>query len=101
MELTERDLLPVLVRIALDENKDKALMKYAGSSYTKKEELAKFKPIVLSLFRMAKECVIRWAEWIPDPTRKFGAALQTLRDNQVHLHFEFKYFRPEHAQFFL
>jgi hypothetical protein len=70
-------------------------MKYAGSSYTKAEELSKFKGIVTSLFRMVKECIAKWAEWIPDPNRKFIHALNEIKKKNVPLNFEWKYFRPE------
>lgn len=49
------------MNIAADEADDKAVTKYAGSSYTKTEELAKFKSILSSLFRIAKECIRKWA----------------------------------------
>lgn len=40
-------------------------MKYGGS-YTKNTDLQKFKSLVLSLFAMCRECVEKWAKWIPD-----------------------------------
>ena len=46
-------------------------MKYAGTSYTKNEDLNKFKSIVSSLFRLCKECIVKWASWIPDQGRRF------------------------------
>jgi hypothetical protein len=33
----EKDVLPILINISVDENDEKAHMKYAGSSYTKSE----------------------------------------------------------------
>jgi hypothetical protein len=75
-------------------------MKYAGSSYTKSEELSKFKAIVSSLFRMVKECIIKWAEWIPDAGRKFIHAFNEIKKKSPALDFEWKYFRPENEQLF-
>jgi hypothetical protein len=83
--LVETSILPLLVAIAIDETEEKAVIKYAGSSYTKAEELAKFKSILSSLFRMAKECVIVWAEWVSDPSRKFVEAANQLRKRNVSL----------------
>jgi len=76
-------LLPILRNIVLDENDEKAVTKYAGSSYTKNEELPKFKSVLSSLFRMSKECLIKWAEWIPDAGRKFIAVLNELKKKNV------------------
>lgn len=70
------------------------MTKYAGSSYTKNDELQKFKSILSSLFRMAKECLIKWAEWVPDSGRKFVEAANELKRKKVEMNFDFKYFRP-------
>jgi hypothetical protein len=32
---------------------------------------------------MAKECVIKWAEWIPDSTRKFVDAVNQLKKKNI------------------
>ena len=71
INLVENSLLPLLLTIATDEADEKAIPKYAGTTYTKQEELAKFKSILSSLFRMAKECILKWAAWIPYPNHKF------------------------------
>lgn len=85
--MVERDLLSILVGISVDENDEKAVVKYAGSSFTKNEELAKFKSIISSLFRMVKECIIKWAEWIPDPARNYSQALSEIKRRKVDLEF--------------
>lgn len=72
-----------MIAIAIDETEEKAVIKYAGSSYTKADELAKFKSILSSLFRMAKECIMVWAGWIPDPARKFVDAANQLKKKNV------------------
>lgn len=100
MQYVETQLLGILVGIAVDELDEKAVTKYAGSSFTKNDELAKFKSILSSLFRMTKECLIKWAQWIPDPNRKFASALAELKRRNVQFDFEFKYFRPENEQLF-
>lgn len=68
-----------------EENDDKTILKYAGSSFTKAEELTKFKSIISSFFRMAKECIIKWAEWIPEENRKFVQALNDLKRKKISL----------------
>ena len=32
---------------------------------------------------MVKECIIKWAEWIPDANRKFVQALNELKKKNV------------------
>jgi hypothetical protein len=49
---------------------------------------------------MVKECIIKWAEWIPDSNRKFILALNELKKKSVSMDFEWKYFRPENEQMF-
>lgn len=39
-------------------------MKYGGS-YTKSADLEKFKSVITSLFTMSKQCIEKWAAWIP------------------------------------
>lgn len=98
--LVESSILPILIGIAADEADDKSVTKYAGTSYTKSEELSKFKSILSSLFRIAKECVIKWGEWIPDANRKFVSAAAELRKRNASMDFQFKYVRDENYQFF-
>lgn len=56
-----------------DSQDEAAIMRYGGS-YTKNDDLQKFKSLVTSLFTMSRECIEKWATWIPDPSRGFAKA---------------------------
>jgi hypothetical protein len=50
---------------------------------------------------MTKECLSKWASWIPDPNRKFVSTVGQLKTKNVVFELEqFKYFRPENEQMF-
>jgi len=36
---------------------------------------------------MVKECIIKWAEWIPDQERKFVQALNEIKKKKANLEF--------------
>lgn len=63
----------MLVGIVRDSEDGEAVLKYGGS-YTKSGDLEKFKSLVVSMFTMSRECIEKWAKWIPDPSRGFVKA---------------------------
>jgi hypothetical protein len=36
---------------------------------------------------MVKECIIKWAEWIPDASRNYSQALGEIKRRKVNLEF--------------
>ena len=92
---TEAKILPILVTVVKDTGDENSIMKYGGS-YTKKTELEKFKSFVTSFFTMSRECIEKWADWIPDPQRGFVKAQKAVQSCSPNPRDKgFVYFRPE------
>ena len=70
-------ILGSLVKFVQDSQDQEAILKYGGS-YTKTSDLEKFKSLVTSLFKMSRECIEKWAKWIPDPNRGFIKAQKSV-----------------------
>jgi len=54
IKAVQESILPILVNIIIDSTDEKAIMKYAGSSFTKNSDLSKYKSVVSSMFTMVK-----------------------------------------------
>jgi hypothetical protein len=49
---------------------------------------------MVSFFKLAKECLTKWAEWVSNPEFKFAAAYSSLVKKGIRFDGEMKYFRP-------